>query len=82
MSANPEELNPVERVIKAVGGLGALAKRLDISRQAVDKWRRAGVPAERVLFLESISGVSRSELRPDLYPAESSRLKAKRTYAG
>jgi DNA-binding transcriptional regulator YdaS (Cro superfamily) len=78
MSAIPEELTPVDRVIKAVGGLGALAKRLDISRQAIDKWRRAGVPAERVLTLESISGVSRSELRPDLYPLESSRLKTNR----
>lgn len=69
---------PVDRVIESVGGLGALAKRLGISPQAVDKWRRKGVPAERVLTLESISGVSRSELRPDLYPLESSRLKTNR----
>jgi DNA-binding transcriptional regulator YdaS (Cro superfamily) len=70
--------NPIERVISIAGGLGALAKRLGISPQAVDKWRRNGVPAERVLVLESMSGVSRSDLRPDLYPLESSRLKTNR----
>jgi DNA-binding transcriptional regulator YdaS (Cro superfamily) len=76
MSEKPA--TPVDRVIKVAGGLGALAKRLRISPQAVDKWRRNGVPAERVLTLESISGVSRSELRPDLYPLDSSRLKTNR----
>jgi DNA-binding transcriptional regulator YdaS (Cro superfamily) len=28
------------------------------------------VPAKRVIAVERISGVSRRELRPDLYPAE------------
>jgi DNA-binding transcriptional regulator YdaS (Cro superfamily) len=63
-------LTPLGRAIKSVGGLGALAKGLGISPQAVDKWRRSGIPAERVLKLESMSGVSRSDLRPDLYPLE------------
>jgi len=66
------DVNPViDRAIKASGGLGALAKAFGISPQAVDKWRRGGVPAERVLSLEEISGVPRTALRPDLYPAES-----------
>lgn len=42
-----------------------MAKLLGISRQAIGQWK--AVPAERVLALESISGISRYELRPDLY---------------
>jgi len=64
------DTNAVARAIKASGGLGALAKVIGISPQAVDKWRRNGVPAERVLALELASGVPRHELRPDLYPRE------------
>jgi DNA-binding transcriptional regulator YdaS (Cro superfamily) len=61
----------VVRAIHGAGGLGALAKALGISYQAVQKWRRSGIPAERVLVVEKLSGISRSELRPDLYPPES-----------
>ena len=40
--------------------------------QAVQKMCATGrVPAERVLKIEEVTGVSRHELRPDLYPAES-----------
>jgi DNA-binding transcriptional regulator YdaS (Cro superfamily) len=61
----------VDSAIRASGGLAALAKALGISPQAVDKWRRKGVPAERVLAVEATSGISRHELRPDLYPEAS-----------
>lgn len=71
--------DPVSRAIKDGGGLQTVAERLGVRYQAVQKWRKSGkVPAERVLALESVSGVSRSELRPDLYPLESSRLKTNR----
>lgn len=46
-----------------------LARRLDISPTAVRKWR-ARIPAERVLDVERITGVSRCDLRPDLYPRD------------
>jgi len=55
----------VDEAVRRVGSKGRLAKRLGISRQAVDQWEK--VPAERVLALESISGVSRYQLRPDIY---------------
>jgi DNA-binding transcriptional regulator YdaS (Cro superfamily) len=48
------------------GGGAAIARALGISRQAIYQWRR--VPPERVIELERLSGVPRSELRPDLYP--------------
>jgi DNA-binding transcriptional regulator YdaS (Cro superfamily) len=48
------------------GLLLRVARELGVTRAAVTKWRR--VPAERVLAVERISGVSRHDLRPDLYP--------------
>ena len=45
-----------------------LASRLEISRGSVYKWKWADkIPAERVLQVESITGIPRSELRPDLF---------------
>lgn len=43
-----------------------VARELHITHGAVSQWRR--VPAERVLDVERVTGISRSELRPDLYP--------------
>jgi TorA maturation chaperone TorD len=56
----------VEHAIRAAGGVGALARGLGISQPSVSTWRR--IPAERVIAVESLTGVSRSVLRPDLYP--------------
>lgn len=42
-----------------------LAMWAGVSRQAVSNWRQ--VPAERVLRLEKISGITRYELRQDIY---------------
>lgn len=52
-----------------VGGPGKLAELLgQITSQAVSQWKR--VPAERVLDVERVTGVSRHDLRPDIYPRE------------
>jgi DNA-binding transcriptional regulator YdaS (Cro superfamily) len=49
------------------GGASGLARLLGrISPQAVSQWTR--VPAERVIEVERVTGVSRYELRPDIYP--------------
>lgn len=58
----------LEAAIRAAGGIGALARALGISQPSVSNWQR--IPAERVLAVESFTGVPRSTLRPDLYPAE------------
>lgn len=58
----------LQKAIESVGGIGALARALGIAQPSVSNWAR--VPAERVLSVELLSGVHRSELRPDLYPAE------------
>lgn len=61
---------PLNRAIKDAGGLTKLAASLGISKQAVAQWDE--VPPLRVLEVERASGISRHELRPDLYPIEES----------
>lgn len=62
----------LEEAIKAVGGVGALARALGISQPSVSSWNR--VPSERVLAVEKVSGVGRHVLRPDLYPEARSAI--------
>ena len=54
--------------IQAAGNKARLADLVGVSRQCVGQWSR--VPAERVLQIERLTGVSRTILRPDLYPDE------------
>jgi TorA maturation chaperone TorD len=51
--------------IRAVGGVGELARQIGISQPSVSNWNR--IPAERVTAVEAVSGVDRVTLRPDLY---------------
>lgn len=55
----------LEHVIQTAGGVRGLARLLGISQPAVSNWKR--VPADRILQVESLTGVSRSVIRPDLY---------------
>jgi DNA-binding transcriptional regulator YdaS (Cro superfamily) len=65
----------IKGAIEKAGGATALAVALGVKHQAIYAWRRC--PAERVLAVEAASGVSRSELRPDLYPPETTKRKPK-----
>jgi TorA maturation chaperone TorD len=55
----------LDQAIRAAGGVGALARKIGISQPSLSNWER--VPAERVLTVESITGIDRALLRPDLY---------------
>lgn len=48
------------------GRLTRLADALDIHPGAISQWTK--VPAERVLAVEESTGISRHDLRPDIYP--------------
>lgn len=64
--------NAATKAAKAAGSQSELARRLGCTPQAVQKMCATGrVPSERVLDIEKATGVSRHELRPDLYPKES-----------
>lgn len=58
--------DPVELAKEKGGGTVALARALGVTSQAISQWAR--IPAERVLEVERVTGVSRHLLRPDLYP--------------
>lgn len=64
----------LKRAIEKSGGLAGIAEPLGITPQAVSQWDE--VPPLRVLAVERISGVSRHELRPDLYPPELAEARA------
>src|SRR5206468_9154462 len=55
----------LDEAIRVAGGVGALARKIGIAQPSVSNWLR--VPAERVLSVETATGVSRAILRPDLY---------------
>jgi TorA maturation chaperone TorD len=55
----------LSEAIRAAGGVGELARQLGISQPSVSNWTR--VPAERVISVETLTGVSRVVLRPDLF---------------
>jgi TorA maturation chaperone TorD len=55
----------LQRAIDAAGGVGALARKLGIAQPSVSGWTR--VPADRVTAIEAATGVTRTELRPDLF---------------
>jgi DNA-binding transcriptional regulator YdaS (Cro superfamily) len=67
-------MEAIKKAITEAGGLGATAKILGISPQAVCKWRC--VPDGRVLALSKAAGykVTPHDLRPDLYPNASDGL--------
>ena len=66
----------IEQVIAAAGGTAMLAQRLGIQAPSIYSWRR--VPPNRVLAIEAVTGISRHELRPDLYPPDVPKRRAKR----
>jgi DNA-binding transcriptional regulator YdaS (Cro superfamily) len=56
----------MDRIRSHPGLQAELSRALGITRGAVAKWKQ--VPADRVLAVERISGISRHDLRPDIYP--------------
>jgi DNA-binding transcriptional regulator YdaS (Cro superfamily) len=64
-------MEAIAKAVKEAGGQQALAQLCGVRYQAVQKWLRTGrVPAKRVLQIERVTGVSRHDLCPDLYPRE------------
>lgn len=49
-----------------------MAKDLDVSQPSISRWVNGlgMIPAELVLICEQRYGVSRHDLRPDIYPAD------------
>lgn len=57
---------PLERACKAAGNQTKLARALGREKAAVSAWKRTRVPAEMCPLIESLTGVTCEELRPDV----------------
>jgi TorA maturation chaperone TorD len=55
----------LSHAIDAAGGVAQLARKIGIAQPSVSNWNK--VPAQRVIAVEAATGVSRQQLRPDLY---------------
>lgn len=60
-------INIVEKAVNKAGGISEVARQFKTSRQAVQQWIKKRIPSERVLKLEQLSGITRYQLRPDIY---------------
>lgn len=69
MAGMEQKRSPVEMVIEKLGGPTKAAFALGIDNPSViANWRTRGrVPPERVLEVESVTGISRHDLRPDIF---------------
>lgn len=78
-----DEKTPLDRACEALGGTVKLAEALGIKAPSISEWRARGkVPAERCLEIEKLTGVSRYELREDVYgSAPTAHRKPTRTQA-
>jgi len=59
------KLSPLERAVAVLGSSSELARKLGVSPSAVLQWK--AVPPKRVLEVERLTGISRHDLRPDIY---------------
>ncbi|WP_375290889.1 transcriptional regulator [Qipengyuania sp.] len=62
----------LKQSVSVAGSQGALARLCGVKQPTVWKWlnKKKPLPAEHVLRVEEATGVSRHDLRPDLYPRE------------
>lgn len=61
----------LEIAIEKAGGQTALARKIGKTQGHICKWlERKKVPANMAIPIEQATGVSRHDLRPDIYPKE------------
>jgi DNA-binding transcriptional regulator YdaS (Cro superfamily) len=65
--------SPLTKLLKDRGfRLRDLAAATKVDKATATRWAQKRVPAERVLMIEALMGISRHDLRPDIYgPAKS-----------
>lgn len=71
-------LEALKKAVAEAGSQAALGEICGVKQQAVWHWlhKSQRCPAEAVLPIEVATGVSRHDLRPDLYPAPQSGVAA------
>jgi DNA-binding transcriptional regulator YdaS (Cro superfamily) len=67
----------MKRAVDLAGGQSALARKVGTTQARIWYWlnkAERGCPAEWVLAVAKATGVSKHELRPDLYPLRQRRV--------
>jgi len=72
MVADTTPFEALQAAVNKAGSQSELARLVGISSTAVWKWVQSSkrVPPEFVLAVEEATGISRHDLRPDIYPAD------------
>ncbi len=62
----------LKAAVEAVGGQAAMARLVGVKQPSVWNWLDKGktLPAQHVLKVEGATGISRHDLRPDIYPRD------------
>tara|TARA_B100001105_G_scaffold138962_1_gene111298 strand:+ start:433 stop:678 length:246 start_codon:yes stop_codon:yes gene_type:complete len=70
MGNDDSMLAALRRAVSCVGGQVAFARLIGRSQSAISKMLNdeRPLPAEHVLAVEQATGISRHDLRPDIYP--------------
>lgn len=70
--STPTPFEALQIAIAKAGSQAEIARIAGVSATAVWKWVQSSkrVPAEFVLKIEAATGVSRHDLRPDIYPRD------------
>jgi DNA-binding transcriptional regulator YdaS (Cro superfamily) len=65
------ELTPLRKAVAIAGGQALLARGIGTKQQNVWKWLQKGgkVPAEFAAPIERVTGITKHELRPDIFEA-------------
>jgi DNA-binding transcriptional regulator YdaS (Cro superfamily) len=66
------DFQALERAIAKMGSLAQMARLCGVSATAVWKWvqDKKPLPPKHVLRVEAATGISRHDLRPDIYPRD------------
>jgi len=72
MVDKPTPFEALQLAVDKAGSQAEIARIAGVSTTAVWKWVQSSkrVPAEYVRAIEAATGVSRHDLRPDIYPRE------------
>ena len=65
MRQQTKERQVIAAACERAGGMRALARAIGINYQNIQAWRR--IPAERMIAIETATGIPREQLRPDLF---------------
>lgn len=84
MVDKPTSFEALQLAVEKAGSQAEIARIAGVSTTAVWKWVQSSkrVPAEFVLKIEAATGVSRHDLRPDIYPRECMVDRPQRTGTG